>query len=50
MAVSKNKITTGISLDHDIYEVLKSNPYTNKSALMNDLIRQAMVARGMIEA
>jgi len=50
MAISKNKVTTGISLDHDIYAVLTTSPYTNRSALMNDLIRQAMVERGMIEA
>jgi len=50
MAISKNKVTTGIFLDHDIYAVLKTNPYTNKSALMNDLIRQAMIERGIIEA
>jgi hypothetical protein len=50
MRTNKSKKQTGVSLDIDVYQVLISNPHLNRSAWINDIVRQAMIEKGMLLA
>jgi hypothetical protein len=48
---SKNKDILAVSVDHDVYHAINDacTKHTNKSAMCNELLRQVLVANGMLE-
>jgi len=43
------KVTTGITLDTDIYEIFKQNHLVNRSGWINDVVRKELIAQGMLK-
>ena len=44
-----NKRPLAISVDKEVREALFAQPHLNKSAFLNDIIRQALIENGMLK-
>lgn len=50
---SKTKAVLGVAVDHDVYNAIQQycddNKFINKSAFCNNLLRQILAEKGMLE-
>jgi metal-responsive CopG/Arc/MetJ family transcriptional regulator len=50
---TKNKSVLGVAIDHEIFNAIQnyceSNKYINRSAFCNNLLREILVEKGMLE-
>ena len=44
------KIPVGITFDPDVYQAFEERPFLKRSAYVNNAVRKALIAEGMLEA